>query len=272
MAEQLAESHSAEVDSGKRFQFGKNWSRFLELLDDKRIEGAVASLQNMLGVEALAGRTFLDVGSGSGLFSLAARRLGARVHSFDYDPQSVACTAELRNRYFPHHDGWDVEGGSILDSTYLAGLSRYDVVYSWGVLHHTGEMWRAIENASRLVRPGGLFFIALYNDQRWISSYWKLVKKIYVASALARGPLVALHAPYLIGGRWLVRRVLRKGEVPRGMAMWRDMIDWIGGYPFEVAKPSDVVQWCRSRGYTIRKMVTCGRRHGCNEFVFSRDA
>ncbi len=53
-------------------------------------------------METLAGNSFLDVGSGSGLFSLAAMRLGAdRVHSFDYDPQSVGCTKELKRRFPP---------------------------------------------------------------------------------------------------------------------------------------------------------------------------
>ena len=67
-----------------------------------RIEEAKASLKQMLDVDSLTGKTFLDVGSGSGLFSLAAIMLGVKVYSFDYDPQSVACTTELKRRYFPN--------------------------------------------------------------------------------------------------------------------------------------------------------------------------
>src|ERR1044072_5239228 len=100
----------------------------------------------MLEVDNLLGKKFLDVGSGSGLFSLAARRLGAQVHSFDYDPQSVACTGELRRRYFPDDLHWVVQQGSVLDQGYLASLGSFDVVYAWGVLHHTGAMWRALDN------------------------------------------------------------------------------------------------------------------------------
>src|SRR5947209_14888872 len=133
-------SHALEVGSGARFKFGENWARFLELLDDGRIARAEESLKNMLEVEGLAGRRFLDIGSGSGLFSLAARRLGARVHSFDYDPRSVACTRELRRRFFTDDPSWTVDEASALDENYVRGLGAFDVVYSWGVLHHTGQM------------------------------------------------------------------------------------------------------------------------------------
>src|ERR1700741_2246954 len=94
--------HRREIASGERFEFGKNWGLFLESVNAERIARAENSLREMLEVRDLRGKTFLDIGSGSGLYSLAARRLGARVHSFDYDPQSVACTAELKRRYSPH--------------------------------------------------------------------------------------------------------------------------------------------------------------------------
>src|SRR6266545_5844853 len=152
-------SHAIEIAQGARFEFGKNWTRFLAGLDGQRIAQAEESLRAMLETTGLKGKSFLDIGSGSGLFSLAARRLGARVHSFDYDPQSVACAAELRRRYFPGDAQWVVEEGSALDADYLARLGKFDIVYSWGVLHHTGRMWQALENAQLPVAPGGRLFI-----------------------------------------------------------------------------------------------------------------
>ena len=107
--------HTSEVRHGDRFEFGANWTRFLSVLNDERINEAKISLKKMLGVDSLIGKTFLDVGSGSGLFSLAARLLGAKVFSFDYDPQSLSCTAELKRRYFPGDFDWTVESGSVLD-------------------------------------------------------------------------------------------------------------------------------------------------------------
>lgn len=144
-----------EISKGERFAFGANWGRFLKTLSDDRITKAEDSLRRTLGLERLDGLSFLDAGSGSGLFSLAARRLGASVVSFDFDPQSVACTLELRRRFFPDDATWQVEQGSVLESDYLARLGQFDVVYSWGVLHHTGAMWQALENVVPLVRGGG---------------------------------------------------------------------------------------------------------------------
>lgn len=142
-----------EVFDGDRFAFGSNWRAFVELVDERRIKDAVGSLAGALGTTDLTGRSFLDVGCGSGLFSLAAHRMGARVRSFDYDPESVAATVALRDRFAPDAD-WTISAGSVLDEENVAGLGRFDIVYSWGVLHHTGELWRAMENAMRPRRAG----------------------------------------------------------------------------------------------------------------------
>src|SRR5258708_4785561 len=180
-----------------RFEFGSNWSRFIECVDEQRIEAAETSLVEMMGgTEAITGRTFLDAGSGSGLFSLAATRLGAsRVHSFDYDSNSVATTAEMKRRFGPRDVSWTVERGDILDHEYVASLGRWDIVYSWGVLHHTGSMWEAISNACDLVADGGLLFIAIYNDQGRKTRWWRKVKRLYGRNALGRAAVVSVFIP-----------------------------------------------------------------------------
>lgn len=275
-----------------RFEFGANWRRFLESVDETRIAAVVSSLQQMLHVERLDGLRFLDVGCGSGLFSLAAQRLGAEVHGFDYDPQSVACSRELQRRYGTLTPAWTIEQGSALDSKYLAGLPLADVVYAWGVLHHTGEMWRAIDLVAQRVRPGGKFFLAIYNDQGQTSSRWILVKRLY--QRLPRWLRPVLTAA--VGGALLLQRIwsalvsvllrlvmLRNPLVPftslardvrkrdaRGMHRWYDLVDWVGGWPFEVAKPETVFHYLRDRGFELVELKTCGGGLGCNEFVCVR--
>ncbi len=274
--------HSREVEQGERFEFGANWWRFLQLLDDNRIERAERSLREMLGAETLHGETFIDIGSGSGLFSLAARRLGAKVVSVDYDPMSVRCTTELRRRYFDGDADWTVCQGSVLDRVLLESLGRFDVVYSWGVLHHTGQMWQALNNVAPLVADGGRLFIAIYNDQGRPSRAWLMVKRVYNTLPAALRWMVLLPAFAWLWGPSMVRDLLRLrpfatwrdyGRVgTRGMDPWRDTIDWVGGLPFEVATPERIFDLYRARGFELRQLRTCAGGIGCNELVFERPA
>jgi 2-polyprenyl-6-hydroxyphenyl methylase/3-demethylubiquinone-9 3-methyltransferase len=277
-----ATAHADQVARGERFEFGDNWRRFLEVLDDERIAEAERSLREMLGVTTLEGRRFLDIGSGSGLFSLAARRLGAeRVHSFDFDPSSVACTRELRRRYFDGDPRWTIEEGSVLDEEFVSALGRWDVVYSWGVLHHTGAMWRAIELAQTRVDEGGRLFISIYNDQGERSVIWRGVKRIYNSlpaglrqpfTALVMGPRILLgFGKALALGRPLSYvRQWTEYKRSRGMSRWHDIVDWIGGYPFEVAKPEEIFRFLHERGFQLEQLQTCAGGNGCNQYVFSR--
>lgn len=272
-------THAQEIQAGERFQFGENWARFLGTLTEPQILLAEQSLRNMLGVNDLRGRTFLDVGSGSGLFSLAARRLGAQVYSFDYDPASVGCGQELHRRYFDGDPGWTIEEGSALDPRYLGRLGKFDVVYSWGVLHHTGDMWKALENVAPIVKPGGLLFIAIYNDQGTPSRRWTKLKRLY--NKLPAPLRFLVSVPVFIHLYWrpivkdfiLLRpfNCIRNYEgKSRGMTVWRDLIDWVGGYPFEVAKPEQIFEFYQARGFDLQKLRTCGGTLGLNEFVFRR--
>lgn len=275
----MTSTFEQEVKQGDRFQFGKNWQRFLALLDDERIAEAEKSLQQMLEVEELKGKSFLDIGSGSGLFSLAANRLGARVHSFDYDPDCVACTLELKRRYSPNKSDWIIEEGSVLDVDYLKSLGKFDVVYCWGVLFCTGAMWQGLENVNLPVTNGGQLFIAVYNDQGVLSDCWRQVKKFYCSGLIGKTLVSAFFIPFyfILGGLvidLLKRRnpILRYTEYKksRGMSAVHDWFDWLGGYPFEVAKPEDVFKFYRNKNFVLKNMVLCGGKLGNNQFVFTK--
>lgn len=270
-------------DPTPRFAFGRNWSRFLEHVDDARIADAEASIRDLLDTPGLQGLRVLDIGSGSGLFSLAAMRLGAAaVHSIDVDPDSVACTRALKARFLPDANAWTIAATSVLDADGMHALAPADLVYAWGVLHHTGDLWAALDVTIACVAPGGRLAVALYNDQGAASRRWTRLKRAYVTGGgVTRAALVAAVAAWL-GVKGLAGRALRlvtpghDAPAPpaqrRGMSRWHDLVDWVGGYPFEVSTPGEVVAFARARGLVLEHLVTVGGHHGCNQFVFSRPA
>jgi Ribosomal protein L11 methyltransferase (PrmA) len=274
-----ASSFEEQVAAGDRFEFGRNWSRFLAVLDDDRIRAAEVSLREMLQVDDLQGRTFIDIGSGSGLSSLAAMRLGAsRVHSFDFDPHSVGCAQELRRRYYPGDARWTVERGSALDASYMESLGTWDLVYSWGVLHHTGQMWKGLELAAGRVAPDGTIFVAIYNDQGWVSRWWRRVKVFYNHSPFTRALTIGVYFPYFFLDGLKIDIVKRQNPMARfreykkvrGMSKVHDWYDWLGGLPFEVAKPEEIFDFYHQRGFDLVRLRTCGGGLGCNELVMTR--
>jgi len=269
-----------QVSKAERFQFGKNWRAFLETVNETRIHNAEVSLKEMLGVESLSGLSFLDAGCGSGLFSLAAIRLRAKkVHSFDYDPASVACAAELKRRFAPDAAHWQIESGNVLDKNYLAGLGTFDIVYSWGVLHHTGNMAQALENILIPLGAHGRLFISIYNDQGRASRIWTKVKKLYNKLPGGLRFLMLIPATVIFWGPTILRDLLQKGRPfdswrnyskNRGMSAWHDVVDWIGGFPFEVARPETIFNFYYARGLELQRLKTVGGSLGNNEFVFMK--
>jgi len=261
------------------FEFGRNWQRYVSsYLDEERLQIAAESLHALVG--DLDGKAFLDIGAGSGLFSMCAHEAGAgRVVSIDVDPNSVAATCELRDRAGAPAT-WSVREASILDPRAIAETESADVVYSWGVLHHTGDMWTAIRNSAGLVAPGGLFCIAIYNrvtgrlldSERW----WK-IKRFY--NHTPRPIQRVMERLYFC--HWLAHqlrahqnpvRAARQYKQSRGMALMTDLVDWLGGYPYEFATVDEITTFCEHECgmETVKVLATSPRGTGNNQFVFRR--
>ena len=256
-----------------RFAFGENWKDFSQRVGPQDYEKARASVQRLVG--DLRGKTFLDVGCGSGLFSLAASALGAsRVVGFDVDPASVQAASALADRVTQ----WDIairrdtvrfEVESILNPN-LQG-PQYDVVYSWGVLHHTGDMSGAFEAVRDRVAPHGTLAIAIYN-RHWTSPVWKAIKLTYVKSPRILRPLIVwpvLAVKFLAAILILRQNPFRRD---RGMRYYTDIVDWVGGYPYEYASIQEVTDFFLARGFRLVKAIKTAGFTGCNEFVLEKVA
>lgn len=271
------QNFKTQIEEGSRFEFGDNWRSFLNNLNEERINVAKDSLTAMLGYSDLEGKSFLDIGNGSGLFSLAAKRLGANVHSFDFDPSSVACARELKQRYFENDVNWQIEEASVLDTNYLSKIGKFDIVYSWGVLHHTGKMWDALANVNIPLKEEGKLYIAIYNDQGVISNRWRWIKKMYNSNRIMKQIVKMLGICYFALKGFIADVIKFKNpflryieyKKNRGMSMLHDWIDWLGGYPFEVATPDAIFDFYKEKNYQLDKLIT-RQGLGCNIFVFTK--
>ena len=262
-----------------RFEFGKNWESYSHLVDAPRIDSAVSRLSQMLAMNSLAGKTFIDIGCGSGVHALAALKLGAElVKAIDLDRNSVETTRVLLER-FNCLDRAEVEELSVFDLD-PQRHGHFDIVYSWGVLHHTGDMNRAIVAATRMVRPGGVFAVALYGKTRYCG-IWTRIKRWYVCASPERRDFAERLYVRLFGWYLLLRGKrlsthIRTYRNKRGMDFMHDVRDWIGGYPYESIRPRELDALLRPLGFT-RVQASVKRRSGlfgsgCDEYLYRCDS
>lgn len=266
-------------EDAEHFEFGKNWQSYVELVDEDRIAEAEAGLLRLVSREDIKGRTFFDIGCGSGLSLLAALRLGAvSVRGIDIDPDSVSAAHALLSKFAPGQ-AWQLDTQSIfeLDS---ATFGAYDVTYSWGVLHHTGNMWEAIERAASLVSQGGLLVIAIYH-KTLLCGVWREEKRIYSRSGPIAQKIARVFYKTWIGALLLVTgrnpwKFVKEYKQYRGMDWNHDVHDWLGGYPYESATPDQVKSKLAACGLAMEKVIvnyggSIGLSgSGCDEFVARR--
>lgn len=258
-----------------RYPFGKNWNLFVRFfVTDEKIAESKDQIEDWLGSEAVAGAKFLDCGCGSGIASAGAYQLGAKVTSFDFDFESKVATETIKKRIVlnqsDHRDReWVVVQGDLLDRRFCSKLGKFDIVYCWGVAHHTGDLVGAMERLSEFGCQNSLLWVAIYNDQGWKSKLWYEVKFLFNKNFLFRFVISFVlfwtHFLPLLA----YSRVIKKTR-PRGMNIFVDWLDWIGGFPFEVMASQSVCDFFKARGFVTDRIEVCGNRSGCNQFLFRK--
>lgn len=254
------------------FKFGQNWKDYaLNALDEGKLQQAREALENLLQPHGVDGKTFMDIGCGSGLHSVSAALLGAKtVYALDIDPDCIDVTRYTIGRFLPPDHPVQLRQASILDAEAVKQLPQVDLLYSWGVLHHTGKMYPAIEAGARLVKPGGLFVIAIYNRHS-TSPIWRIIKRVYNLSPrlIRRGMYGLFYGVIYLAKLAATRQNPLKKE--RGMDFGYDVVDWIGGYPYEYASIDEITTFVSRLGFAVEKVVPAQVGTGCNEFVFRKN-
>jgi SAM-dependent methyltransferase len=259
----------------RMFAFGKNWASYARSVDETAIEEAEKGLLKLIPKADLRGRSFLDIGCGSGIHALAASRLGvSRIVAIDIDPDSVAITKAMLSGYNATAP-WKAEQAGVLDLD-PARYEKFDIVYSWGVLHHTGDMWDAVSRAASVVAPGGLFAFSLYRSTR-SDAFWKAEKRWYshaspLAQRMARGCLIAAYR-LAYAGRF--KNYVENYKSMRGMSFRHDIHDWLGGYPYETALAPEVDERMKMLGFVAERVFAREKTRGllgsgCDEYVYRR--
>lgn len=257
-----------------RFGFGKNWLGYnARKLNRLSVHRSLERLKSFLRMDNFRGKTFLDIGSGSGLQSYCAYLLRAeQIISFDYDINSVIATRQLWNAA-GRPDNWKVYKASVLDAAFMRSLPDADIVYSWGVLHHTGDMWAALRNAAIPMYPDGVMYIALYATEAYVDpppEYWLAVKRRYNKAWWPRRKWMEWQYAWnrVLWPAW------QRGENPedvirnyatRGMDFWTDVRDWLGGYPMEFASLPETRDFGRRELGLSLMNITFGE--GCTEYL-----
>lgn len=271
----MSENELKHLDS--HFAFGENWASYSKLIDEPQIEKALAGLTKLIPSGDFKGRSFLDIGCGSGIHALAAARLGAaRVVGVDIDPNSAATASKiLSDRKLDTN--WKIENISVFDLT-PAQFGTFDIVYSWGVLHHTGDMWEALNKAARLVAPGGVLAVALYRET-YLDRFWRLEKRFYthapksVQNLINRGFIAAFRIAGAIARQQPFSNYVENYKCRRGMDFEHDVRDWLGGYPYESVLAPEVDRRLTELGFLAERVFARTKSFGvfgsgCDEYVY----
>jgi hypothetical protein len=200
---------------------------------------------------------------------VSAAESGANVFGIDVDKENIMALEKTRMA-MDYTQAPEVCVVSILDQSFVRQHEhQFDIVHSWGVLHHTGNMTKAIENACLLVSDNGNFICSIYN-RHWSSPLWKIIKWCYnVFPAPIQKVVVGIMYPVIYLSKWIVTRKDPKA-MERGMDFFHNVVDWVGGYPYEYATADEIKSLVTRQGFKILRIIPAKVPTGCNEFVFKK--
>jgi hypothetical protein len=257
-----------------QFDFGKNWEKFSKTaLNEHKVKQARDDFVGLFKDIELKNKSFIDIGFGQGLSLLTATALGAVTTGIDINPLSEGILRK-NAKYFPEVDVSKIKiyTGSVLDTSLLenithSGKNEFDVVHSWGVLHHTGNLYKSIQLTCNMVQKQGYYIIAIYN-KHWSSRIWLWIKWFYNYSPVfLKKFFIYFCYPVIWVAKFLVTGKNPKKQ-QRGMDFFYDIIDWVGGYPYEYASKEQIKKFVESQGFKLLREIPAKVPTGCNEFVF----
>lgn len=248
------------------FSFGFNWLDYVKTrLNEEIIQTHVNDLQAIYNQAeiSLSGKSVFDIGCGSGLSSLSFARLGcSKIVGIDVDPYSVEASNYTKVNFLKDSIDWNVHHHSILSEPIVVDES-FDIVYSWGVLHHTGNMWDAIRNAARAVKKGGYFHVALYRSGPTYNQH--LTDKFkFTLSSIEDKMLTLYNYKHLKKNPWAINH--------RGMNKFHDALDWLGGLPYEVCDPEVLRIWLTEYGFNKTPAYFTDNKEGGNFIMILKKA
>jgi len=267
----MVKNNKDKIDRRMKQQFGKNFKQnLLNAYDETRLNQSIRFIQEYLETETLEGKTFLDAGCGSGVFSIAAQKMGAKVTSFDIDETALVNISELKQLFEVDDKDIILKKGNILDQSFIKSLGQFDVVLCWGVVHHCGDMWKALDLISQTTNKNGIIHLGIYNEaDGWgiypdgrfgPSTFWRKIKKFYsrlpslLQSFIDLFCIIGISVIYLLMLKNPIKK-LRENE-RRGMTWKSDLKDWLIGYPYEYARPEQVFEFMKKRNFTLVKIKT----------------
>ena len=273
--------------SNQRFSFGSNWNEFIDnsitnKSFDRKLKYCINHLSNTFS-KSIDKKIFIDIGCGSGLFSLAAIKLNAsKVLSFDFDLNSVNTTNKLLSlkgvdKEKANSLQHDIRNEIILSNYLNAEQSKkiQKFIYCAGVVHHTGNVYLSMDNVSKLANnKNDEIFISIYNKIPVLTFLWWLEKKIYINVGIWRRLalfiwLFAWSSYWILKLQNPIKNIQRYGDNDRGMSFLTDAKDWLGGYPYEPLYKEDVIAFFKKRNFELINFNR-GGNWGLNDYLFKK--